>query len=794
MATSLSSLVGTGREFLPSELPTYRDVLRYGVLLKERSEIDACHYPPIKIAKDIIPALLSQWIKANAEFKAPVIIHETTLVKKIKNILEQGMEVARGRVKLAKKQAFIDKLDKLLDILNCKCTIQLCVELGCVKKGDSRCRMDAHADCTCTKEFKIPVLELAFIKAQREKEGSTGAMQMAGVDTPETIRQIEALENKETKTEAEKKSQEKRDIKDQKTARADQEAREFMSKGDEENNEVNRDTEYNLVPPPESQTVSIKKKYNTMDIPTVALASMRHHTGMRETAEIATAALIDAGVVTEDDTNLVIDHSKVKRAQERLAKELESKFDEKIKRDGVDCLLFDGRQDDTKAMLECEDSDRQFPGLVREEHYSVCQEPGGKYLFHFVPDEATTTKKHAEIIADTIVQWLVEKKQDKVLMAIGGDSTNVNTGWQGGAMYWVENKLGRRLVWIVCDLHTGELPLRKLMIQLDGPTKSYNKWEGPIGEMLDIATDLEINPRFKKVDIGPPPIQLRQEVINDLSTDQYYAYKITGAIRAGVVSTTLANLQIGPINHSRWLTMANRTCRLYISKHCLSKKNSQNLKLIVEYIVGVYIPNWFNIKVKHSWEEGANHVLYQLELLRLQSKKTLDIVMPTVRRGAWYAHAESVLQGMLCSQVEEERKFAVDKIVELRGEGDEETQKGDNSVRYRKTPNINEKATKLAELIDWTEGATEPPLTCSLTTQEVRGFIATPMKVPAWPSHTQSVERLVKRVTEASAHVFSHERRDGFIRSQEASSELMPRNRSKQDLMNFIKFRNIGFQ
>ena len=157
------------------------------------------------------------------------------------------------------------------------------------------------------------------------------------------------------------------------------------------------------------------------------------------------------------------------------------------------------------------------------------------------------------------------------------------------------------------------------------------------------------------------------------------------------------------------------------------------------------------------------------------------------------AHSESVLQAMLCSEVEEERKSAVDKIVEIRGDGDEEVQRGDDSVRDRKTPNINENATKLADLIDWNvEAVTEPPLTCSLTTMEVRQFLDSPMAVPAWPSHTQSVERLVKRVTEASAHVFSHERRDGFIRSQEASSELMPRNRSKQDLINLAKFRNIG--
>ena len=86
-----------------------------------------------------------------------------------------------------------------------------------------------------------------------------------------------------------------------------------------------RDQEFNLVPDKEpSQT----KKYNSMDIPNTALASMRHHTGLRETAEIATAALIDAGVVTDKDTRLVIDHNKVKRAQEKLAKEFDKEFDD----------------------------------------------------------------------------------------------------------------------------------------------------------------------------------------------------------------------------------------------------------------------------------------------------------------------------------------------------------------------------------------------------------------------------------------------------------------------------------
>ena len=75
----------------------------------------------------------------------------------------------------------------------------------------------------------------------------------------------------------------------------------------------------------------------------------------------------------------------------------------------------------------------------------------------------------------------------------------MNTGWEGGAMQWIEKKLGRSLVWIVCDLHTGELPLRHLIQALDGKTLSNNKWSGLLGKMLDTVTELDVNPNFKAI-------------------------------------------------------------------------------------------------------------------------------------------------------------------------------------------------------------------------------------------------------------------------------------------------------
>ena len=150
-------------------------------------------------------------------------------------------------------------------------------------------------------------------------------MQIAGADLPESRRQTEAQQNKQVEAEANEKAANKRSVEVQKIAKAAQRAKQFINYGREDYCGEQRDEEFNVVPVPEPQAAPAKKKYNTMEIPTLALASMRHHTGMRETAEIATATLIDAGVITEDDTSLVIDHSKVKRAQEKLFKELEKK-------------------------------------------------------------------------------------------------------------------------------------------------------------------------------------------------------------------------------------------------------------------------------------------------------------------------------------------------------------------------------------------------------------------------------------------------------------------------------------
>lgn len=52
----------------------------------------------------------------------------------------------------------------------------------------------------------------------------------------------------------------------------------------------------------------------------IALQCIRHGVGLRATAAITTAAVLDTGLITEGDRRLLVNHNNVKKAQEKVMK------------------------------------------------------------------------------------------------------------------------------------------------------------------------------------------------------------------------------------------------------------------------------------------------------------------------------------------------------------------------------------------------------------------------------------------------------------------------------------------
>ena len=422
----------------------------------------------------------------------------------------------------------------------------------------------------------------------------------------------------------------------------------------------------------------------------------------------------------------------------------------------IECILFDSRIDATKVRYFDKETGKFSPRIQKEDHYTLT-DGDGRYLHHFTKQGGkqleeiyketnsdvdsgvesaimnTVDKKPAEEVADLIIEWITNFGIDQLLKVLGCDSTNPNTGWKGGVVAWIEKKLGRKLHLLVCQLHTNELMLRHLIEKLDGKTDSKTGFSGPLGKMLKNVSSMEINYNFEKIDFGPDIIKLPEDVIRDLSTDQNLIYQHCKAARTGVIPRDVALQKYVTIVHSRWLTTAQTFLEMWQKEHGLEGELLDRLRTIVKFIVSVYCPMWFEIKVKHNWLVGPRHVLYQMQLFKLQSKSVQEILLPTLQRSAWNSHSESVLQTMICSIDRKEREFAVKMILKICGRN----KFGCLKVRSRKLPGLNVSAENLEDMIDW-KGANEPVFTCSLSKDEVKACLEKPLEVPYFPVHTQA--------------------------------------------------------
>ena len=164
------------------------------------------------------------------------------------------------------------------------------------------------------------------------------------------------------------------------------------------------------------------------------------------------------------------------------------------------------------------------------------------------------------------------------LAIVGTDGTASMTGKHNGCIRNLEELLHRPLQWVVCLLHTNELPLRHVFATLDGATSGPDTFAGPIGKKIQGPVSNWPVTQFKQVFVPISSFpKLPPHVIDDLSSDQYYAYKICLAIITGNFDDDLQYLEVGPVVHSRWLTLNCRILRYYVSLD----EPPQNLEILV---------------------------------------------------------------------------------------------------------------------------------------------------------------------------------------------------------------------
>ena len=156
---------------------------------------------------------------------------------------------------------------------------------------------------------------------------------------------------------------------------------------------------------------------------------------------------------------------------------------------------------------------------------------------------------------------------------------------------------------------------------------------------------------------------------------------------------------------------------------------------------------------------------------------------PYVDRNAYYAHPEPLLLAMLDDDDRLIRKKAVTIIENIRKQ-----QPSPRPIRPYKVPKLIYDADSYDKMIDWDlTPLTEPPLTFHITDDNLHHIIDEPLSVPPYRAHTQSVERLIKLVSDASAQVYGLEATRGLIRAKVASRKLYKKCDTLKELSKIVK-------
>ena len=288
---------------------------------------------------------------------------------------------------------------------------------------------------------------------------------------------------------------------------------------------------------------------------------------------------------------------------------------------------------------------------------------------------------------------------------------------------------------------------------MDGKSTTPGKFSGPIGQ--ELSKEIWKKP---PVEFEPVPCEvfdIPEDIKQDLSTDQKLLYDYWKAISTGHLPEDVMSKKAGELFHARWLTLAIRVLMFYTR----AEKPSQNLKILVDFIVKFYAPFWFRIKRSKNFTEGPSVIFEMIQVNKTFSKKVQDIVLPVIKRNAFALYSENFLASMFFSDDENIKNRGLYKILRIREADENQDNPGARQeIKTRIMPDINLDAESWDELIDIDKVKVliQPPCLANLSNEDLVKEISP----PNFPLHSQSVERAVKMTSSVSSLSASLQKRN----------------------------------
>ena len=258
---------------------------------------------------------------------------------------------------------------------------------------------------------------------------------------------------------------------------------------------------------------------NYTDLSNLAKAAIRYKVSDAAAAAIATAVLIDYGIVTESKKSQIVTEYKIFCEKVRVANSIDTKYRQEVSQ--IKVIGVDSKKDKNSlvyVMKYKSNGDPFFYRTTKDEHHLTftCENDpfSGNYLTHTIIENGK-----GSTMASATLNVLSEYDSIKSLEAIVLDNTSSNTGVDNGLVVKLEKLLNRSIHLVGCLLHQGELPLRHVISEIDGKTNDPKKYKGPIGEQAS-DTFMHEKPLDQFVPIDSEiELYVKPNIVGDLSTD-----------------------------------------------------------------------------------------------------------------------------------------------------------------------------------------------------------------------------------------------------------------------------------
>ena len=134
------------------------------------------------------------------------------------------------------------------------------------------------------------------------------------------------------------------------------------------------------------------------------------------------------------------------------------------------------------------------------------------------------------------------------------------------------------------------------------------------------------------------------KAMDDINCDQKYLRDLMLSIHHNSMTPIMSTRSPGKLRYARWLTVANRILRHYVSV----SDPAANLILMVNFVINVHAKAWFYIKTKSLFTDSPTHLFNMIQnAVQLDDSRVTEVMFRVIENNSFALHSENLSCVML---------------------------------------------------------------------------------------------------------------------------------------------------